>query len=523
MKKFNLNTSRYYTPYQLILPLNLEILLENNDIVFTFLEIVSNIDLKKYLCKPLKFKGRLGYDTLDLLKVILFGFSLDGYVSLRKLESYCKNDIRFMYLMKGLKPSHMTFSNFINNYLADNIENIFLEINNYIFEKDKVDLNHLYLDGSKFEANANKYTWVWKNCCLTNREKLFNKITKLFEDINNNILNIQGITFSTREEYAIEYLEEKLQFLKNYFNIDTATFVKGRGHSKSQLQRYYEILSKYIDKLKEYAMHIKIAGEDRNSYSKTDKGATFMRIKTDYMGNDQLLPAYNVQLGICDEYIAVPQVFHYASDMDTFIPVMERFNKYYGKYPKYPVADAGYGSFNNYIYCEEHNMEKYMKFTMYKKTVEDKKYRENRYRVENFKIENGNMYCPNGKKFIYQYNSQVKGNKYGRTYEVYKCESCDGCPYKEKCTKANGDRYIKLNRELNAYYEEVLCNLESIQGVLLRENRSIQAEGTFGIIKYDRWYKRLVRREKLVELEIFLVSIGYNIYKYHNKKYRVYE
>ena len=93
MKNLNFNTGKYYTPYQLILPLNLEILLENNDIVFTFLEIVSNIDLKKYLCKPLKFKGRLVYDTLDLLKVVLFGFSLDGYVSLRTFESYCRNDI----------------------------------------------------------------------------------------------------------------------------------------------------------------------------------------------------------------------------------------------------------------------------------------------------------------------------------------------------------------------------------------------------------------------------------------------
>lgn len=124
-----------------------------------------------------------------------------------------------------------------------------------------------------------------------------------------------------------------------------------------------------------------------------------MRIKTDYMGNDQLLPAYNLQAAICDEYIAVVDVKQYASDMECFVPLMEKFNQTYGHYPKYPVADAGYGSYNNYIYCEEHGMEKYMKFTMFKKETTDKKYRNNPYRINNFKRDSdGFLVCPNGKR-----------------------------------------------------------------------------------------------------------------------------
>ena len=106
-----------------------------------------------------------------------------------------------------------------------------------------------------------------------------------------------------------------------------------------------------------------------------------MRMKKDYMGNDQLLPGYNIQFGVCDEYIAVYDVKQYASDMDCFKPLMEKFNRVYEKYPEYPVADAGYGSFNNYLYCEEHGMKKYMKFTMYEKESKDKKYREDPYRA----------------------------------------------------------------------------------------------------------------------------------------------
>ena len=161
--------------------------------------------------------------------------------------------------------------------------------------------------------------------------------------------------------------------------MDSKIIVKGRGHRKTTEQRYYEKLAEYTEKLKKYSDHIRICGENRNSYSKTDNDATFMRMKKDYMGNDQLLPGYNIQLGICDEYIAVYDVKQYASDTDCFKPLMEKFYAIYGKYPMYPVADAGYGSFNNYLYCEEHGMEKYMKFTMFKKETEDEKYWDNPY------------------------------------------------------------------------------------------------------------------------------------------------
>ena len=272
--------------------------------------------------------------------------------------------------------------------------------------------------------------------------------------------------------------------------------------------------------MEEYVEKIKICGEERNSYSKTDYSATFMRIKKDYMGNDQLLPAYNVQVGVADEYIAVVDVNQYRSDMDCFIPLMNKFYTTYGFYPKYPVADAGYGSYNNYIFCEQHGMKKYMKFPMFKKETTDKKYHEDPFRAVNFPIgKDGIMRCPNGKRFYLQYQKNVKGNKYGRQEEVYQCEDCSSCPYAEQCKKTDKNRTVRINRELTAMHQEVIENLESIQGALLRMNRSIQAEGTFGIMKNDRWYKRIVRRGiKSVLLEVFLVSIGHNLYKYHNKQ-----
>jgi hypothetical protein len=305
--------------------------------------------------------------------------------------------------------------------------------------------------------------------------------------------------------------------------VDQSKFVHGRGYRKTAEQRNYEKLTEYRDKLSEYVIKLNTCGDDRNSYSKTDHSATFMRMKRDYMGNDQLLPAYNVQIGVADEYIAVVDVNHFRSDMDCFEPLMEKFKSIYGFYPKYPTADAGYGSYNNYIYCQEHGMEKFMKFPMFKKETTDEKYRSNPFRAVNFKIDdNGILRCPNDKKMIFSYRKPVKNNKYGRQEEIYVCEDCKGCPYAEQCKKTDNNRTISLNEELTSMHREVLDNLESIHGALLRMNRSIQAEGAFGVMKYDRWYKRIVRRGQLkVELEIHLVSIGFNLNKFHNKLNRL--
>jgi len=345
----------------------------------------------------------------------------------------------------------------------------------------------------------------------------------LLDAMNREVFGYLNLKLEKREEYAIDYVSELLEMYRKGTGLDESTFVSGCGHRKSIYQKQYQELQGYLKRLKAYAHHIEICGEEGNSYSKTDHSATFMRLKRDYMGNDQLLPAYNLQTAVCDEYIAVVDVKPYASDMECFVPLMEKYHKTYGRYPKYPVADAGYGSYNNYLYCEEHGMEKYMKFTMFKKETSDKKYRENPYHAANFQRDgSGTLLCPNGKRFCFKSRRPVYKNKYGRTEELYECESCEGCPHKSECSpKASGNRTIRMNEELTSIHQEVISNLESIHGALLRMNRRIQAEGTFGILKWDRSYKRLFRRgEKNVIVELTLISCGFNIYKYHNKKQR---
>ena len=507
------------SPTQGIIPAFLTDFLNICDPVVVFDEIMKGIEIEKYL-RPIENRiGRPRYNPVRILKVILFGFMDGGYASLRELEDRCRYDIRYKYLMEQEIPSYRTFGHFIKDYLEDNVEELFLMINKELFERDGVDLEHLYIDGSKYEANANKYSWVWKKASEKSRYKLYGKITELLEQMNLE-LQCYGLEIKTNTEYVPEYLEQILQQYRRVLGIDPEKIHRGRGHHKTAQQRNYEELRKYTDKLRTYTEQLRICGDKRNSYSKTDHDATFMRMKRDYMGNDQLLPAYNVQIGVADEYIAVMDVQQYRSDMDCFVPLIEKFHRYYGIYPRYPVADAGYGSYNNYLYCLEHGMEKCMKFPLYKKITTDEKYRDDPYRAENFRIDDdGNMICPNGKKMIFSHRENIKGNQYGRQNEVYRCEDCSGCMHADRCKKTDNNRTIRLNEELTSIHREVLNNLESIHGAFLRMNRSIQAEGTFGIMKYDRWYKRTVRRGlKSVMAEMFLVSIGHNLYKYCNKR-----
>lgn len=516
---------QYYSPKQARFPLFIADTLDICDPVLAFDRIMEEIGIEQYL-KPeeVHVTGRPGYNRVNMLKTVLFGFMDEGYISLRKLEDRCKVNLRYMYLMDYDTPSYRAFGYFINTELKSTVKDIFQAVMDYICETDTVDLQHIYIDGSKFEANANKYTWVWKKATEKSRYKLFAKITVLLEEMNQT-LAYTGLKAETNTEYTPEGLEQIITTYAYVCHVDESAFVHGRGHRKTPEQRYYEKLRQYTEKLKEYVEKIRICGPDRNSYSKTDPDSTFMRIKKDYMGNDQLLPAYNVQIGVADEYIAVVDVNQHRSDMDCFIPLMEKFHEQYGFYPKYPVADAGYGSLNNYIYCEMNGMEKYMKFPMYNKETTNEAYRTDPFRAVNFKTDkDGSLICPNGKHLRFAYRRPVRGNKFGRQDEYYTCEDCSGCPYAEQCKRTDKNRTVRINEELSSMHQEVIDNLQSIQGAMLRMNRSIQAEGTFGVMKHDRWYKRIVRKGiESVELELYLVSIGHNLYKFYNKSQRMQE
>ena len=210
-------------------------IIDISDPVYSFNEVMNHIDLKKYLVRERNGRtGRPEYDPIKLLRIILFAFMEYGYVSVRQIEKLCKTDIRFMWLLDGSSaPSFMTINNFMNTKLASSIESIFCDINSYIFGEAGVDTNHVYIDGTKIIANANRYSWVWKKSCLKNRLKTFEKLNVLLEEMNN-IIAIHGVKFGKREEYAIEYLEEIQSEFVSLTGYEPTAGVSGRGHHKSK-------------------------------------------------------------------------------------------------------------------------------------------------------------------------------------------------------------------------------------------------------------------------------------------------
>lgn len=513
------NYSNDYNAFQLSLPLDLRIKIYPDDEVVSFLKALEGVNLTKYL-KRKECRGRKGYDNVMLLKVVLFARMI-GECNLRNLESLCRHDIRFMYIMNEETPSFMTFERLLNDYLIHDIDDIYFEITSHICTLMNVDQSIQYIDGTKIEANANKNSFVHKTRILNARMKLFSKITHAIIEMNME----RCFSFSYQYFYCAQEIGYIAQYLMEVMVNNDIDIVYGRGKRKSDIQRWYDLFLEYYIKLNEYEFWLDIIGNDRNSCSKTDHDATMCATKMDYYCNTGLSrPCYNAQIAVNDGVIVNAELYQRPADAKTFIPFMERYHRYKGEYPLYPMADAGYGSEDNYMYCITHGMEAYMKYTMYAKKNEPK-FRKKKFNTCNWeKNEDGYKMCPNGHIF-----NQNIGDIYDERGEYLKikqkmtsCENCEGCPYVEECCKnRNHQKVVTRDVVLEEFYAVVDGNLSTEFGKELKKQRSIQVEGAFGVIKQDMKFIRFTRRGmKNAKMEFLIVCLGYNFKKYHNYRLR---
>ena len=506
-----------YTPNQLILPMDLSINLPRNSEVRTYAELMKGIDLGKYFTKREETRGRIPKNRVRILNAILFGYMVDVRSS-RALESACKYDIRFMWLMGDMKaPSHTLIATVITE-LSQDLKKIFKEVLEVIEAKDKTDTNILYIDGTKIEADANRYTFVWKKAIVKHQARLHLKISKTLEHLK----TLSLVDIPIQKSYKSSTLKRIVSKVKTILECESIALVYGKGQKKTPIQRVYDALVAYEEKMREYERHLKIIGPERGSYSKTDHDATFLHMKEDHMRNSQLKPGYNVQIGVSNEYIRLIEAYPYRNDLNTFEPFMESYHTMHAHYPLYPVADAGYGRYDTYHYCLEKGMGLYQKHNMW--AIErTKAYKNNPFNRDNFNQDKkGNYICPKGRKLTYRYSK--RNNKIKRNHEikVYECETCKRCPLTKQCKKAKHERQIHINETWESMKSEVRKNLESPLGIDLRIQRSIQVEGAFGIIKEDMRFRRFSRTGyQGISNELNLIAIGYNLKKFHNKQQRV--
>lgn len=514
------NCNDYFTPVQLSLSMDVGVVIPENDPVYSFLKALEGVNLNVYL-KRSERRGRKGYDNLKLLKILLFA-RMVNITSLRQIASSCTTDIRFMYLADYDTPSHMAFERLIKEYLIKDIDAIFFDISRHIGELMDVDFSCQYIDGTKIEANANRYKFVYKKRIITARKKLYTKITEEIIKLNQS----RGFCYLYGQQYCSYELLYLMQYLLEIMRANHISYVYGTGKRKHELQRYYDHFMTYYQKLNEYEYWLEVIGEGRNSCTKTDPGATMGSLKMDYYNQSGITtPCYNAQIAVSDGIIVNADLFQKPADAKTFIPFMERYHENTGEYPEYPMADAGYGTYDNYMFCLKHHMNLVMKYPMYarKHTAEFKK---RKFDSRNWETnESGYKVCPNGLVFDqYQGEKYDENGEYLRIIQHYTSkESCKGCPFHDQCCKrAEQERRI-LSRDvvLNTFYGEVDEELSTEYGKNLKKQRTIQVEGAFGVIKQNMRFTRFTRRGlNNTKMEFLIVCLGYNLRKYHHYRLR---
>lgn len=508
--------------YQIKLPLDVEILIPADDPVRLLSTFVEGMELSDLYQTYERIKKNQATPR-QLLKIMVYA-SMNRIYSSRDIETACRRDINFMYLLEGKPaPDHATFARFISLHFAQCSKKTLAEVSKLLYSLGEISGKSIFIDGTKIESVANKYTFVWKKAVTKNQAKLFDKILVFVEECE----NLYGFRIAYNGKVSLHTLKRLRKKLYRIRQEEGIVFVHGTGRRKTHLQKSLETLKTYIAKLKEYNKKLYVCG-DRNSYSKTDPDATFMRMKEDAMLNGQLKPAYNLQHGVDSEYITWLDISSRPTDTRTLIPFLKDMELYLPFKYQEIVADAGYESEENYLFLEENGQLAYIKPQNYE-ISKTRKYRQDIGRMENMKYDEKAdcYYCKNGQVLTVQYEKREKtASGYRRIVTVYRSSGCGGCPFKTDCIKGNNcktpmedrQKVMYISKKMKEERQETIKRVTSDYGTQLRMNRSIQAEGSFANIKEDMEFRRYLYRGKAnVTAQSILLAIGYNINKLHHK------
>lgn len=490
-----------------LFPHNFDDLIPANDPVRIINQIVNKIDISA-VEKTYKEGGCSAYHPKLLLKVIIYAYLRNTYSS-RKIEDLTANDIRFMWLAGMHRPDHNTINNFRSGKLKGTLRDIFTQVVKMFVEQNMVTLQKCYTDGTKVEANANRYTFVWGKSIHTRTVKIAEQLNELWayaesvckEELTDRApINYQDVSSETIEKLVTD-IEQTLKDK----TIDPKV--------KSRIRRAKKA---WPEQLKINEANAEVIGE-RGSMSKTDHDATFMRMKEDHMGNGQLKPAYNAQISSEDGFVTNYTMHQTTADTTTYIEHTEEFKTQYGHYPTESIADAGYGSEENYVYAKEHEIKAFVKYNYFHKE-QKKSWKNDPFNSANFHYnpDKDCYYCPMCQP-MHNVGQRHQKSKTGfvQTLTLYRAVRCDGCPLRCGCHTARGERVIQVNHRLNKLRREARDLLISDRGLEHRSQRPADVEQAFGNIKWNKKFKRfLLRGIEKVEIEFGLVAMAHNIGKY---------
>lgn len=467
--------------------------------------VVDELDISSLL-STYAGGGSSNYHPRMLLKVLFYAY-LNNIYSCRKIEKVLQENIHYMWLSGSQFPSFSTINRFRSEHIKDCINSLFIQVVELLVELGYVSLEVQYIDGTKQESVANKYTFVWKKSIEYYKSNLQAKISCILNQIE------EGITTdnSAPDEVPFVINSERLR--------ERISLINTSNKTKAQLKELKTLENKHLRKLREYEEHLDIMG-NRNSYSKTDKSATFMRMKEDAMNNGQTKPGYNLQIATAGQYILNYGYYHFSTDTTTLEAFLNLGYSRFGVMPKTLCADAGYGSEENYHFLEKNNIEAYVKYNYFHKE-QKRMFKNNPFRIENLIYDHKkDIYiCPAGKSLHFlQSKTTVSDNGYRSMVKQYQAKDCQGCPLRKQCYKAEGNRIINVNEKLKHYKEKARELLTSERGLIHRSKRPIEPEAVFGQMKFNKAYKRL-RHSGIdkVNMDFGIFAIAFNLQKMWRK------
>ena len=412
---------------------------------------------------------------------------------------------------------------FVRSTLQNAPRHFMAQMTKFLIKLEQVTTTEVFIDGTKIESAANRYTFVWRKAVTKHQARFLQKTALLVGDI----VQRQELKPLWQKQVKKKHVKKILKKLRAKANEESLEFVSGRGHIKTQLQRDIEALEAALEKLKEYEKKLHICA-DRGSYAKTDPDATFMHMKDDHMRNGQLKPAYNIQHAVNSGFIVAAEIFPNPTDVMTLKPFLNQMEDDLSFAFERIVCDAGYESEENLSFLRAKGIEAYIKPANYEQ-IGTKKFAKEIGRKENMRYdkEQDCYLCHNGKEIKRSGSRRVKtASGYIREETQYACSECGGCPYKEKCMSGKNwkkpleERYKKLtvSRLFEELREEEYRRINSEEGKKLRMNRSIQAEGGFADIKGDSGFTRfLCKGNENVFAEYILYAMAHNLGWLHSR------
>lgn len=565
-----MNSNKYYNEFfelgQQKINFNFyELSLPDDDPVFTLKKVMEEMDFTALLAQH-SGKGKHGFNPIMKYGVLTYA-NMRGIREIDRIVELCKRDLAFIWLSHGEQPKRDAFYDFINKKLTPEIlDDLNYQLLRRLKKEGLITLEALFIDGTKIEANANRYTFVWRGTLnyhlvglLDSIDSLYHKYNVLLEDngynekygLGNAMMfiiegmdKVRAVIEKNRKRKLTKHKKlpnntiieidncsplDILKLQKNLMMIaegEGIGFVYGKGKKKSEIQQLYEELDVCGSKLMEYKECFEIMGKERNSYSKTDLEATFMRMKDDHMMNGQLKPAYNVQIAVENYFIVHAYVSNDRTDYNTLIPVVQKHIHAFGEVLKEATADSGYCSEKNLLFLKEHTIESYIKLQDHEQR-KTRTYKENigkYYNMTTQIYEDEHFYvCHDGRELRHIRTEEKEMDGYTQTLEVYGCADCSGCEHKAQCLykynpekDADKNKVMKINERWEALKEKSHANIQSEKGILNRQIRSIQTEGHFGDIKENDDFRRFNHRTAdKVYKEFLLYAIGRNINKHH--------